>query len=285
MGKPWARYEIGFIKHDKFRAISSNAICLWLEGKDYADTKLTDGLLPDYEVKHWRFYSKKSVELLTHSCGVKPGTQTAYAPLWEVVEGFGFKMHDYLDHNPSRDETQARLAEKEKKREADRERLKRWRDAKRHGDETQDETRFATPNETVETLYTEDRSQITDLTVPKERERKPTPDGGGKRPIYQSDRFVVFEWQHDEIEKMLGPHFLGFDIHAFWDELTQRSRAQGLVIPADREARWKWLQAQVEVEARKRGLPMASTDAAPTNKRIDALARGTQKALERMTMR
>lgn len=108
--KLWARYEQGFVNHDKFRAITANAIALWLEGKTYADEKLTDGLLPEYEVKHWRFYGGRSVALLTRSCGIKPGTDQPYAPLWEVVEDFGFKMHDYLDHNDPREVVQARIA-------------------------------------------------------------------------------------------------------------------------------------------------------------------------------
>lgn len=133
--KPWARYEVGFINHDKFRAITANAICLWLEGKNYADAKLTDGLLPEYEVKLWRFHSKKSVAILTRSCGLKPGTDTLYQPLWDVVEGFGFKMHDYLEHNPSREDALARIddadAAKVAANEVTRDRMTRWRALKK----------------------------------------------------------------------------------------------------------------------------------------------------------
>jgi uncharacterized protein YdaU (DUF1376 family) len=85
--------------------------------------------------------------------------------------------------------------------------------------------------------------------------------GGSRRPVYQSDRFVVFEWQLDELGRTLGPHLDGFDLHGFFDDLSQRSRSHGLVIPSDRDARWKWLQGQVEAEARRRGLPMASLPA------------------------
>lgn len=134
--KLWARYEQGFINHDKFRAITANAIALWLEGKNYADTKLTDGLLPDYEVKLWRFHGKKSVALLTRSCGLKPGTTQPYAPLWEPVDGFGFKMHDYLEHNDCREVVQERIDKADAARElrnsnqaAYRERRKAERDA------------------------------------------------------------------------------------------------------------------------------------------------------------
>lgn len=127
MSKPWGRYEVNFINHDKFRSITSNAIALWIEGKNYADDKLTDGLLPAYEVKHWRFYGTKSLRLLTTSCGTKPGTDQAYAPLWEPVEGFGFKMHDYLDHNPCRDTAIARIDKAEASKEKERDRKAAWR--------------------------------------------------------------------------------------------------------------------------------------------------------------
>lgn len=111
MGKPWARYEVGFINHDKFRALTGNAIALWLEGKNYADEKYTDGLLPLGTVKTFRFYGKKSVALLTTSCGENPGAGQPYAPLWEP-HPVGFKMHGYLEHNDCREEVLQRLQDK-----------------------------------------------------------------------------------------------------------------------------------------------------------------------------
>lgn len=86
--------------------------------------------------------------------------------------------------------------------------------------------------------------------------QQPIPDARSKRPIYTSDRFVVFEWQLDELGRILGAHFDDFDLHAFFDSLCQSSRASGLVIP--REGVWEWLQAQVLAEARRRGFPIAS---------------------------
>jgi hypothetical protein len=76
------------------------------------------------------------------------------------------------------------------------------------------------------------------------------------RPIYTSDRFAVFEWQFDELSKMLGAHFEGFHIDGFFDSLTQQSRESGLVIP--RADVWPWLQAEVLAEAKRRNLPIAS---------------------------
>lgn len=129
MAKPWARYEVGFIDHDKFRAISGNAICLWLEGKNYADAHLTDGLLPLREVKRWRFYSAKNVQLLTTSAGLKTSAGERWAPLWEPHD-IGFRMHDYLDHNACREEVMQRMQDRKNRQE-----LRKLNDRRRKTDE------------------------------------------------------------------------------------------------------------------------------------------------------
>lgn len=104
--------------------------------------------------------------------------------------------------------------------------------------------------------------------------------GGSKRPIYTSDRFAVFEWQLDELGRVLGPHLNDFDLHAFFDDLSQKSRADGLVIP--KEKLWEWLQSQVLSEARRRGLPIATVEqTVPTNKRIAGLVTGGEAFLKR----
>lgn len=87
----------------------------------------------------------------------------------------------------------------------------------------------------------------------KEEKEESKLAAGSKRPIYTSDRFAVFEWQLDELCAMLGPFAEDFDLHAFFNSLSQSP----IVIPATREDRWAWLKAQVEAEARRRGLPIA----------------------------
>ena len=81
-------------------------------------------------------------------------------------------------------------------------------------------------------------------------------DARSNRPIYVSERFTVFEWQFDELSKMLGPHFEAFGLDEFFDALGRQATADGLVLlKADR---WDWLQSQVLAEVKRRGLPMAS---------------------------
>lgn len=169
MGKPWAKTEIDFINHPKFRALNANAICLWVEGKNYCDKEMTDGLIPAHIVKQFRFGGKKAVGLLTVSAGHKTESE-AYAPLWET-HPVGFKMHDYLDYNDCREEVLARLEQAEESRAVERDRLKRWRDAKKTKRETAVETVDETPYETAvkraangnETLYTETATATTEL--------------------------------------------------------------------------------------------------------------------------
>lgn len=84
MSKPWAKYEIDYLDHPKFRALNANAIVLWLEAKNHCDKFHTDGRFPVAVVRTFRYFSVKSVELLTRSCGVKPNGEQ-YSALWQVL--------------------------------------------------------------------------------------------------------------------------------------------------------------------------------------------------------
>lgn len=125
MGKPWAKYEQNYINHPKFLALTANAICLWLEGKNYCDLHLTDGMIPREALKMFRFTDRRSVLLLTT---IVAGYA---APLWET-HAIGFKMHDYLDHNDCREVVLARIEaaedSKEIRKAANRERQRKFRE-------------------------------------------------------------------------------------------------------------------------------------------------------------
>jgi hypothetical protein len=130
--KPWAKYEIGFLRHAKFLALTSNAICLWLEAKSYCDEHLTDGMFPRVALRTFRFNGAKSVESLMTSCGLKPNGD-AYAPLWEAVDIGGVpyvRMHDFLVHNDCREVALKRIAQVEARRDADRDRKAAARSAR-----------------------------------------------------------------------------------------------------------------------------------------------------------
>lgn len=128
MAKPWARLEQNYINHPKFLALNANAICLWLEGKNYCDMHQTDGLIPKEALKTFRFHGVKPLSMLIRSCGLKPNG-TPFAPLWDI-HTIGYRMHDYLDHNDCRDAVLARIARADDERERDRQRKAAAREAK-----------------------------------------------------------------------------------------------------------------------------------------------------------
>ena len=91
-----------------------------------------------------------------------------------------------------------------------------------------------------------------------------------KRPVYQSLRFAIFEWQVDELQRMLGPHADAFDLHQWFDTLTERTASRGLVI--GKSHFWEWLQAETLREAKRRGLPMLEIPTEPVlTKRTQAM--------------
>ncbi len=77
-----------------------------------------------------------------------------------------------------------------------------------------------------------------------------------KRPIFLGRRFVVHEWQLNDLERMLGAHFVDFDCHEWFFELDARTVQSGEVVP-QRDG-GAWLQARTLEEAHRRRLPMAS---------------------------
>lgn len=128
MPKPWAKYEIDYLDHPKFRALNANAIVLWLEAKNHCDKFQTDGRFPVSVVKTFRYFSAKAVALLIRSCGVKPNGEQ-YAALWVPMSIGGvpyYVMHDYLNHNDCRDEVMARIEASDNRAE-----LRRLRDKDR----------------------------------------------------------------------------------------------------------------------------------------------------------
>lgn len=184
--KPWARIEIGYLNHPKFLWLNANAICLWHEGKQYCDMHLTDGLIPRDALKTFRFAGRKSVAMLLSTCLTPRPDGTPYTPLWEA-HPVGYKMHDYLDHNECRDAVLARLEQADESRSVDRERLKRWRAAKKRKRETPQETLLETLLETpdtpfqkrhgnaAETLYTVSVSETDPSLVKNTREGEEAP--------------------------------------------------------------------------------------------------------------
>jgi hypothetical protein len=269
LAKPWARYEIGFLQHAKFLALNANAICLWVEGKNYADTHATDGLLPTAVVKNFRFYSRKAVGLLMQSVGRKSELET-YAPLWEAHE-VGYKMHDYLEHNDCREivlERQAQADEREEQRRLyDRDYKAKMREAKKA---KRERVSTACPppvhsvvHSPVHPVVHSLSSSITETeTETKETRTKkpPLPDARSRRPIFSGQKLTVFEWMLDDLLKLLAPHGETFGLDEWFWELDTRCVERG-EIPPERDG-GAWLKSVTFTEAMRRGLPLRTVSTA-----------------------
>jgi|SRR6185436_10663207 len=89
-------------------------------------------------------------------------------------------------------------------------------------------------------------------------------DARSKRPIFRGSRFTVFEWMLDDLRKLLGQHVDAFDLHTWFFTLDAKATAEGFVVP-QRDG-GKWLLAQTQNEALRRGLFLDSAASVGTGK-------------------
>ena len=90
----WLRIDDQFASHPKLLKAGPFATVLQIRALCYASQYLTDGFLPS-----------EAVDMLCTDLPVKPeswGTYMVSVELWELNEG-GFKIHDYLVYNPTRE--------------------------------------------------------------------------------------------------------------------------------------------------------------------------------------
>lgn len=88
----WVRVETKFISHPKVLDIGPLGEALWLRGLCYAGEQLTDGFIPNSFIK--RMGDMKATAV---------AARLVAAGLWEEVQD-GYRIHDYLDWQRSRDE-------------------------------------------------------------------------------------------------------------------------------------------------------------------------------------
>lgn len=100
----WLKVDDRFPEHEKVfvagallgRGGTGRVLAVWLEAACYAARNLTDGFLP------LRF-----VETMRHDRNpLQVGKALVEARLWEHARG-GYRIHDYHDYNPTREEAEA----------------------------------------------------------------------------------------------------------------------------------------------------------------------------------
>lgn len=111
---PWVRIDENIIDHPKFIALTPPAFWLWVEGLTYCQKHLTDGHVPRPVLRGMRHYSPSAMKLLSAVLVPNKG------PLWHVDPNGDIRVHDYLEHNDSRETVL-------KKRKAAQERMGRSR--------------------------------------------------------------------------------------------------------------------------------------------------------------
>lgn len=121
---PWVKVDDGFPEHPKAQAAGPGGRDVFLRGLCYSAKYLTDGFLPASVVAGWerdlcRHHKDAAARLLHPPPGFQHG-------LWEKAEG-GYRIHDYLDYSPSKQEVL-------KERAAAKERKDRWREKERRSE-------------------------------------------------------------------------------------------------------------------------------------------------------
>jgi hypothetical protein len=114
----WNKLDDKLHSHRKPRKAGLEAMGLWAVCLSYCGDQLTDGFVPAWYVQTW----------VPGRRGIKLAEQLVDAELWEraALSGEnGWLFHDYLLHNPSRDEV---LANREFERQRKAEQRKRARE-------------------------------------------------------------------------------------------------------------------------------------------------------------
>ncbi len=109
----WSRQEPIFPWHPKVMGLSDLAFRLCVTARDYATLMQTEGFIAERLVPRLVCLSRRTKKLeaaIAELTTVQPGQAH---PLWEPVEGGGgYRVHDYLDYNLTRDELEEQRTER-----------------------------------------------------------------------------------------------------------------------------------------------------------------------------
>ena len=231
----WIRLSDDYINDEKIFGLSDGAFRLWHEGMAYCRRHQTDGSIPFVIMRGLRSFSKGREKELSSS------PREGVSALWELVPAMGYRIHNYLDWNLSKEE-------EANERAGNAARQRKFRDRDK-------EPRNGVSN----ALLTETRNALVPdrIGIGKDLSKeKRESDSRSNHPMFKGQRLVVFDWMVEKLMRMLGSHVESFDLHEWFFELDARVTKSGQVIPSrDGGA---WLEAQTLAEAKRRGLPFAT---------------------------
>lgn len=246
----WVRIHDGAMGNLKIMRLSNSAFRLWIRGLCYCQTHLTDGLIPREAL---RMLDAKRADVDALSSVLVEGKSS----LWERIEAFGFKVHDYLDWNDSREVV-------ESKRAGGRRRVQQHRE-QTSASVTASEVDQCNALRNAHTPSGVVLSEALKSSSEGEPERKPSPPMRSGR---NSGRIFLHNWQQLALVDIVGPHADVFLLDQFLDDLNQK--IAGSALPRDP---WKFVQNELHAELKRRGLSVAESTPVPngTHTNIDAV--------------
>lgn len=265
----WSRIEDTVPHHRKFATIGSEASWMYVCGLVHCNSQRSDGFIAARSVQSLGIFRRAS----------ESARRLVKAGLWEPVPG-GYQIHDFLDYNPTRAEAlhQEAVIREQRRQAGLASGRSRRASIERNANGAVEHPLNPIPSHPIP-------SQISQVKNKPIREvlaaEKSNGNGNGnghhsavtarsKRPIFAGQRFVIFEWMLADMGQILGPHLDAFDVHTWLDALDQQAVKDALVKP--KNAWWPWVQAELLLEATRRGLPMAEVGLAVSDQTKKNLA-------------
>ena len=247
----WSRVDDNIPHHPKFLKAGPLASWLWVCGNCYCNRYLTDG-----------FISHEVLPTLGQVPRVaKQAAILVLAGLWDAVPG-GYTVHHFHDPTPTAADVKAQREHDRLRKESERNPRGQTTDSAKNPTSPAPAIPIPSQSHPIPSLEEKNAAAPSNSTPAASK---------SKRPIFEGQRFTVFEWQLDGLSKMLGGYFEEFDLHTWFFDLDARAERSNQVIP-QRDG-GAWLQAQTLAEATRRGLPIARPEI--ENKRRDGVTGST----------
>jgi len=224
----WVRIHDGAMSHPKVIGMFDwrDPFHVWVWGMSYCQSHLTDGFVTNAAVP--RMGRKAVDELVARH-------------LWETAEG-GWRVHDYLDWNDSRDVVTTKRTEARERMAAARRRVP----VNVRANEQLNISRTS-----PEVLRGLGKGSSSVRSLEREFERKPSADS--KWPVFKGNRLVVFEWMLTKMQATLGQHADAIEWDIWLNDADRRAMAEPVVA----EDWWPWLQAELLAYAGRQGWSVA----------------------------
>lgn len=249
----WIRLDDQIAHHPKFLKAGPVASWLWVCCIGYSQKFLTNGFIP----------AEALPTLGTVADADKLVQKLVDIGLMELATD-GYQIHHYLDFNEHAEEVKRRRHQDRVRKESSRNPAGIQPESARIPSASR--ARDPIPSVPIPKISNRNNKQSTDACVSTTSEKHSNGNGGGrsKRPIFSGQRITVFEWQFDDLTRMLGPLTDAFDLHEWFYAVDAEALKSEVVIPIRDNG--VWLQTQMLAEAERRGLTLVASASKPKSK-------------------